>query len=171
MIDRQLLEHLRQRGVRYCLIGASALAAHGWARFTADVDLLTMDDVVLDPRFWSGFRTPEIRRGDADDPLAGLVRFAGDCDHDVIVGRGGAMAFAVHGAVPSPALGCPVATPLALLLLKLEAGGPQDRSDIIGLVQAQRVLNGALWLAQVDQHLELLSTGARRIWQELRPAL
>src|SRR5262245_19328566 len=93
VIDRQLLDHLQNRGVRFCLIGASALASHGWARYTADVDLLTMDDAVLSPRFWSGFGEPEIRRGDQDDPLAGLVRFAGEFAHDVIVGRGRAMSF------------------------------------------------------------------------------
>ena len=38
---------------------------------------------------------------------------------------------------------CRVATALSLLLLKLEAGGPVDRLDIIGLVDAQRELAGA----------------------------
>lgn len=171
MIDRRVTQRLDERAVRYCVIGATALAAHGWARFTADVDLLVMDDSVLDQRFWSGVGSPQIHRGDHDDPLAGIVRFSGEVAHDVIVGRGAAMQLAVATAQPSSVLGCPVATPLALVLLKLEAGGPQDRHDIIGLVQSQRAINGAPWLDLVQEKMTLLSESARDCWAKISSEL
>jgi hypothetical protein len=54
------------------MIGGSALAVHGYARFTADVDLLTMDGRVLDEKFWDGADLPEIRKGDWDVRAANL---------------------------------------------------------------------------------------------------
>ena len=157
--------------MRFCLIGGVALAVHGFARYTADVDLLTMEGAVLDPGFWSGTATPEIRFGDVDDPLAGLVRWPGEPEHDLLVGRGYAMQLAVDSAASSSDLGCPVATPLALVLLKLEAGGPQDRSDILSLAEAQRVLGSVSWLAEIPRHLPHVSVEARACWERVEPDL
>ena len=55
-------------------------------------------------------------------------------------------------AEASAALDCAVATPLALVLLKLEAGGPQGCWDVVSLIQAQRALGRAGW-ADVDDSL------------------
>jgi hypothetical protein len=64
-------------GVRYALIGAHAMAARGYPRFTVDVDLLTTDPRVLDAAFWAALERDgtqvDARRGDADDPLGGVV--------------------------------------------------------------------------------------------------
>jgi len=139
-IDPALRERLDRAGVAWCVIGGCALAARGYARFTADVDLLTMDGRVLEAEFWEGGESPELRIGDWEDPLRGVVRFHGEADVDLIVGVGHAMRFAVKTAEVHPTVGLPVATPLALVLLKLEAGGPVDRSDIIGLVDTRRQL-------------------------------
>jgi len=171
VIDARLIAWLEGKKVRFCVIGGVALAVHGFARYTADVDLLTMETAVLDPAFWSGTVATEIRVGDADDPLAGLVRWPGEPEHDLLVGRGYAMQLAVDTAASSSALGCPVATPLALVLLKLEAGGPQDRSDILSLVEAQRVLGRAAWLAEVPSHLPCLSAEARACWERVEADL
>jgi hypothetical protein len=171
VIDARLIAWLEGKKVRFCVIGGVALAAHGFARYTADVDLLTMEAAVLEPGFWSGTVTPEIHIGDADDPLAGLVRWPGEPEHDLLVGRGYAMQLAVDTATSSSALGCPVATPLALVLLKLEAGGPQDRSDILSLVEAQRTLARASWLAEISQHLPRLSAEARACWERVEADL
>jgi hypothetical protein len=54
VLDRRLLDLLEHHGVPFCVIGGVALAVHGHARYTADVDLLTMDRRVLDPAFWAG---------------------------------------------------------------------------------------------------------------------
>ncbi|MFN8010874.1 MAG: hypothetical protein U0P81_05665 [Holophagaceae bacterium] len=169
MIDGGLLGHLDARGVPFCLIGAAALAAHGFARFTADVDLLTLSPDILRPAFWEGHvgEGVEIRRGDEDDPIGGVVRIRGEIVHDVILGKGYAARYAVETARPHSRIPCKVATPLALVLLKLEAGGAKDRLDILGLVSAQAELGGVAWIHEVPEHLPRLSSGARTAWQTL----
>lgn len=153
------------------MIGGSALAVHGYARFTADVDLLTMDDRVLDRSFWGGSDLPEIRKGDWDDPLRGVVRFYSEPGLDLIVGAGHAMRFAVETAELNSVLGWRVATPLGMILLKLEAGGPMDRSDIMGLVDTRRQLGSVEWLRQIGIHLPRMSDEARNCFATLEPHL
>jgi len=171
VLDPDLVARLDTKGVRFCVIGGVALAVHGFARYTVDVDLLTMDTVVLAPDFWSGTAVRDIRRGEADDPLAGLVRWPAEPPHDLLVGHGHAMRFAVDTAIENTIIGACVASPLALVLLKLEAGGPQDRNDILALVDAQKVLAGMNWLADVPHHLRLLSAGARACWARVATEL
>jgi hypothetical protein len=171
-IDPQVLRKLENEKVGYCLIGAAALAANGFARYTADVDLLTVDKKALVAAYWDGLRRrPEVRRGDADDPLLGDARWSGETQLDLIVGKGHAAHLAVDTAVGLPGNPCRVATPLALTLLKLEAGSPQDRADVLSLVSVQRELNGAPWLAEVTQHLKKLSRDARAAWKALQADL
>ncbi len=66
-------------GAPHALIGAAALAIHGVSRSTHDLDLLATEPSCLDPRQWSALSEEgivvEVRKGDADDPLAGVVRF------------------------------------------------------------------------------------------------
>jgi hypothetical protein len=110
----------------------------------------------------------EIRRSDADvgdEPVAGLVRWPADPPDDVLVGRGYAMSLAVGTSAVEPALAVPVATSLALVLLKLEAGGPQDRSDIVALPEAEAVLGRFDWSDAVEPHLPRLGDGAREVWR------
>jgi hypothetical protein len=171
VIDRELIELLAAQQVCCCVIGAAALAKHGWARYSADIDLLTMNPAVLDSAFWPAERHVVVRQGDADDPLAGVARWPADVPHDVIVGRGAIMRLAVDTAVFDSTLGCAVATPQALVLLKLEAGGAQDKYDIVGLVNARRAIDGASWLQGVPSMLDVASARARRVWQELAPSL
>jgi hypothetical protein len=168
-LDPQVLGRLEERRISFCLIGAAALSANGFARYTADVDLLTLDTRVLVMSFWEGLvRTPEVRKGGEDDPLQGVVRWSGDLPLDLIVGRGHAARLAVDTAVVLPTFPALVATPLALTLLKLEAGSPQDRADILSLASVQRELNGAAWLAEVPLHLDQLSQAAREVWQAMQ---
>lgn len=170
-IHPALRARLDRGGVAWCVIGGCALAAHGYARFTADIDLLTMDGRVLEAAFWEGGELPELRVGDWEDPLRGVVRFHSEPEIDLIVGVGHAMRFAVKSAVVHPALRVPVATPLALVLLKLEAGGPVDRSDIVGLADTRRQLGDDAWLAEIPQHIDLLSEEARACYADLAPHL
>ena len=172
MLDRALLAHLEVSRVRFCVIGGIALAAHGYARYTADVDLLTMDRRVLDAAFWtSAGRTVEIRVGDADDPLGGIVRWPSVPPHDLLVGRGYAMQVAVDSPVRDDILEAPVATALALVLLKLEAGAPHDLSDVLALAEAQRTLGTYDWRDQIAAHLPRLSATARAAWDRIAPDL
>ena len=168
MLDRELLDHLDRCRVRWCVIGGVALAAHGYARYTADIDLLTMDSRVLADPFWSGLaHAVEIRIADGDDPLGGLVRWISTPPHDLIVGRGFAMQLAVDTAAWDPILNAPVATPAALVMLKLEAGAPHDLNDILALATAQAVLGGPDWRSVVERDLDRLSASARDAWQRV----
>ena len=130
---------LDRASVRYAVIGAGALAAHGIARSTFDLDLFTTDAAALEPRTWADMAADsrirlEIRRGDASDPLAGLIRLAttGERDVDVVVGRLQWQADVVERAVSVESAGVrlPVVNPADLILLKLYAGGSQDYWDI-----------------------------------------
>lgn len=51
---------------------AERLAAHGVARATADVDLLTVDPACLDEALWEGVRSAgvavDVRTGDVSEP-------------------------------------------------------------------------------------------------------
>ena len=82
---------LDRQQVRYALIGAAALAARGVARSTFDIDLLTTDRRVLDAAAWAMFTATaiDVRRGDLDDPLAGVIRITLDADRpvDIVVGK------------------------------------------------------------------------------------
>lgn len=80
---------LRREGVDFALIGAAALAAHGVSRATVDIDLLVTDPRALDFVWDDEHVIVDVRRGDADDPLAGVVRFAhpGERHVDLVVGR------------------------------------------------------------------------------------
>ena len=162
MLSDSLLDRLQEGGVRFCVIGGVAMALRGYVRNTADIDLLTVDPRVLSPSFWAGEGAFEIRRGDFDDPFLGVVRVSLPYPHDLIVGRSALARFAVETSAPVPSVRAPVATPLALLLLKLEAGSRRDLMDALELVSVRRELDGAPWLAELEAHEKLLSAEGRR---------
>jgi hypothetical protein len=56
LLDRvcALLAH---HGIDHAIIGAAALAAHGVARATMDLDLLATDPACLDERVWEDLRS------------------------------------------------------------------------------------------------------------------
>lgn len=166
-VDAALL-WLAQHQVPACLIGGSALSVRGYARYTEDVDLLVMDPRVLDTVFWTGGPAPlRLARGDEQDPLAGVVELGGRVE--IIVGKGHAAEHALRTSEVVPSRGQPVATALALVLLKLEAGGPVDVQDILQLVSVQRALGLGGWVAEIAQHAPRLSVHAREVWQRVRP--
>ncbi len=84
--------NLDQHHIQYALIGAAALAVHGISRSTADQDLLVVDPEVLGSEIWmpiASSASVDIRPGDADDPLMGVVRLRArnERDVDIVVGR------------------------------------------------------------------------------------
>ena len=170
LVAEKLLDHLEHSGVASCLIGGLALAAWGHARFTQDVDLLTLDDRILQPSFWqdSGLPEPTLRAGDATDPLGGVARIPLQPVHDLILGRGHAASHALDTAVAREGLPCRVASPLGLSLLKLEAGGPQDGFDILALLGLSSVLGFPDLTAEIQQQLPRLGPEARRFWEKLQ---
>jgi hypothetical protein len=132
----QVVSHLERASIPFALIGAGALAIHGVSRSTLDIDLLATDRRLLEPVFWalgSGVEV-EVRRGDAADPLAGVVRCrAPNQRHvDIVIGKAAWQAALVARAEPLTRSGraIPAARVEDLVLLKLYAGGSQDRWDI-----------------------------------------
>lgn len=168
----RVVAHLEGRGVATALIGGGALAVHGIARTTEDLDLLVLDVVVLDEGFWDSPRESmkvEIRRGDGDDPLAGVVRCAdGETAVDVVVGKGAWMKDVLARRIRLTLEGssCPVVDAADLVLLKLDAGGPQDILDVRLLLAH----DGARLRAEVERRMAGLPHGITTLWEGgLRP--
>ena len=170
-----LLDHvaalLEGADVAYALVGAGALAVHGVSRSTVDHDLLTTEPRVLTRPFWTALPAGVLvdpRRGDAADPLAGVVRFtlAGQRDVDVVVGRAGWMDGVLQRrtTVPLPGRDLPVVALSDLILLKLYAGGMQDRWDIGQLLATTSASNVR---EDVESRLNLLPAECGALWQRL----
>ena len=161
---------LDARGVAHAVIGATAMAVHGVSRATADIDLLVTDPGCLEPGVWAkvaatGARA-DIRRGDADDPLAGVVRITSGDEPpvDVIVGRSDWQTAILARAVPAEVAGAtvPVAAASDVVLLKLYAGGPQDAWDIAQLLDAVPAA-----AAQVDAAVPALPAECAALWRRI----
>lgn len=121
-------ERQRAAEVPFAVIGAVAMAVHGFPRQTLDFDFFTTDRRTLDSALWAEMEpAAEICRGDAEDPLAGVMRFH-EPEIDVVVGRYLWQAELVERATPMSVAGheLPVVTLPDLILLKLHAGGYRD---------------------------------------------
>jgi hypothetical protein len=163
---------LDRAGIPHALIGAAALAACGIARSTFDIDILAVDSRCLDAALWRdlepGGVTIDLRRGDAADPLAGVVRLeqSGERPVDLVVGRHTWQARALARAL-RPAGSPPVVQGRDLVLLKLYAGGTQDMWDIrelLALQDADRLVE------EVNADVADLPVDAARRWSEVRDA-
>jgi len=164
---------LGDAAVSHALIGAAAMAAHGVSRATVDLDVLVVAPACLDPGMWSSLRAQGVaialRRGVDSVPLAGVVRFAaaGERPVDLVVGKGAwqrsALARAERGRFAGVDL--PILRAADLILLKLYAGGPQDRWDIAQLLAAGD--HGAL-VEEIELRLPDLPPEAAALWRSLR---
>jgi hypothetical protein len=164
--------HLEDRGVSSAMIGAGALAIHGVSRSTFDRDLLVSDRRVLDSNFWSDLRagvSVDSRRGDAADPLAGVVRChqPGERDVDIVVIHAPWVDAVLMRAVSRETGGAAgrVVTAADLILLKLYAAGSQDRWDIEQLLALD---SSGTVRRDVDQRITGLPVRCRPLWAELR---
>ena len=68
---------LESIGAPYALIEARAVGARGFPRMTLDYDFLTSDERILRREIWRPLEqagaTADPRKGDYDDPIAGVV--------------------------------------------------------------------------------------------------
>ena len=141
---RRVFEVVEGRSLPVALIGGVALAAHGIVRATKDADLLATDTGLLDATVWEPLEaenvTVSVNRGDAEDPLAGVVRFRRDTEApvDLVLGRERWLDGVLARRQPVELSGEPlqVVTAADLVLLKLDAGGPID------LIDARLLLSG-----------------------------
>jgi hypothetical protein len=161
---------LTEHGIPCALIGAAALAARGVARSTYDIDLLVADPRVLDPDLWAAARAVDtrvdIRRGDFDDPLGGVIRVeqASQRPVDVVLGKHAWQREMLSRAEAVPG-GPPIVLPADLILLKLYAGGPQDLWDIRELLN-QPDMEGVA--QRVDEGIASSSAPMRELWATIR---
>jgi hypothetical protein len=163
-----VIDHLERSGVLCALIGGVALGAHGVARATLDIDLMVVDPVVLDSEFWSSLRSvgsPEIRAGDVDDPLVGVVRLSGGAQPiDVIVGRPWtARMLERRMFIQVSGKRLPIVDRADLILLKLFAAGPQDLLDVQLLLAAEPGQRAA-----VEDRLADAPQPVRITWEKLQ---
>ncbi len=168
-----VVAHLRARNTPFALIGAAAMAVHGVSRSTRDLDLLVVARECLSLAYWESLRAggvyANVQVGDADDPLAGVVRLTASDQPplDLVVGKApwqaGILSRAVETAVEGVSV--PVAGRADLILLKLYAGGPQDAWDI-----AQLLAGGAhpTIVSEVEGRLQHLPSDCRILWQRIR---
>lgn len=168
LLDR-IAKTLRTAEIPFALIGASAMATHGVGRSTLDQDLLVVDDHCLQPTLWTALQeagvTVDVRKGDAFDPLAGVVRFEekGQLPVDLVVGKFSWQRKVVERAIPAPD-GIPVVGAADLILLKLYAGGPQDAWDIQQMLATE---DREALTAEVDERLSELSAEAAALWRKI----
>jgi hypothetical protein len=168
---------LDELGVPCALIGAAALAAHGYPRATIDIDLAVATDpfttleaarrrIAGEPGVEANLTTP-----DSDDPLGGVLTVTGeDFDPVQVVNflnplsrRRNPGSEAVRTATAGAVAGSPLrlVTLPYLIALKLYAGGYKSRLDVLELLtrnpDAQR---GEIALVCADFGLE-------NDWQEI----
>lgn len=168
----RVAELLGEEEIDFVVIGASAMAVYGVSRSTYDVDLMTIDAQALQAATWAVLESEgievDLRYGDVQDPLRGVVRFEAREQRpvDLIVGHGGWQAgifdragWAVFEGVELPVVGL-----VDLILLKIYAGGPQDLWDIRQLLdcdQSNELQN------LVSAALEKLPADLRRTWSKV----
>jgi hypothetical protein len=164
-----VVAYLAERRTKSALIGAEALAVHGIARATFDSDLLVASRDVLRDGFWSKLpsrTSADLRSGDAEDPLAGVVRLKRRKEKvDVIVGRPWVRPMLDRSTrlrVAGEEL--PVVDGADLVLLKLFAAGPQDLLDVRLLLQR----NGSELVQEIERRLPRVPAEIGRTWRRLR---
>jgi hypothetical protein len=145
---------LAEHGVDCALIGAMAMAVHNYARSTRDLDLGTATDPfrVLAPlarELRAQGLDAVLNEPDHDDPLGGVVNVSGD-DFDPIqivnflnpLGGGENPGLeAVQQATPVPGTSFRVVDLPHLIALKLYAGGPKSKLDVIELITRNPTLD------------------------------
>jgi hypothetical protein len=167
-----ITRELDVRRVQYALVGAGALAVHGVLRASDDLDLLVTDRAVLSSGAWDELASHgvgvEVRLGDDEDPLAGVIRFTGASSSsvtvDVVVGKhawqADVLARAERRRITST-LELPVVTASDLILLKLFAGAPRDLRDVEEILDSE---NGSAVEPAVTREIDRLPREAREAW-------
>ncbi|MGK2859779.1 MAG: hypothetical protein ACSLFQ_21490 [Thermoanaerobaculia bacterium] len=160
--------------IEFMLVGAAALAARGLTRGTRDLDFMTTDRTVLGLD-WSALLPPDaridVKRGDSDDPLAGVVRFVrSDAEEvDLVVARWKWQQSVLERSEACDVGAFVVRVPSVgdLVLLKLEAGSFLDQRDAAQLLE----IHGAAASRDIDERIAELPEQLQRAWQSFRRGL
>jgi len=136
---------LADEGLEAVLIGAVALAAHRYVRFTHDVDLgvnadLTQMRQLVDSLRARGY-APVFHEPDGQDPLGGVIDIPGPFGMVQIVSFEGRFPAAIRDALAGQVIrtrpdgGLRVIPIPQLVALKLYAGGWKSLADIVELLR------------------------------------
>jgi hypothetical protein len=163
-------------GASYALIGGRAVSVRGHPRMTLDYDFLTTNRGVLQADVWRDLEqfgaTIDPRKGDFDDPLAGVVHISFDdgMEVDVVVAKWKWQQAVIDRAdnLDFGGTRLPVPRTSDLILLKLTAGGHLDLQDVAALLavsDVERVVR------EVDENIHLLDPDASAAWKRIRPSV
>ena len=141
-----VVDVLREAGVRYAVHGAMAASVHGLVRASLDADAVAFIGVpqaaALHDTLVAAGLTTSLRRGDPDDPIAALlaVEDAHGNRVDLLVGLRGLTVAALERAIEVPFQGASltVLDREDFIATKLFAGGPQDLADAAAAVSVDR---------------------------------
>lgn len=147
-VAEEIADMLQSRGVGAVVIGAVALAAHGYVRFTEDLDLGVTTDLdtlhrVAEALKAAGFDV-ELREPAGDDPLGGVVDVRGGFGLVQIVNYGGRFPAVIESGLAAADTVIRAGSRLRivplphLVALKLYAGGTKSRADIVELLSRNR---------------------------------
>lgn len=142
---------------------------------TLDYDFLTSDDRVLTPEVWKEIETRgatvDPRKGDSDDPIAGVVHitFANGVEADVLLARWKWELEILERAEPLDVGGVVVPVPIIsdLILLKLAAGGPIDLQDVVALLEGDR----SRLMDEVEQKIGRVLPDVAAVWERVKESL
>jgi hypothetical protein len=165
----QILESI---GAPYALIGARAVGARGYPRMTLDYDFLTSDERVLEREVWKVLEergaTIDPRKGDFDDPIAGVVHitFADGVEADVLLAKWKWELEIIKRSERLDVGGSIVPVPITsdLILLKLAAGGPIDLQDVVSLLATNR----ESLVREVDDKIDQVLPDVSAAWESLK---
>lgn len=136
---------LSEEGLPVLVIGAIALAAHRYVRFTQDVDLGVDADIrqmrKLEELLRAAGYDAELHEPDGDDPLGGVIDVSGGFGLVQIVNFGNRFPAAIRDALAGEDIrirpdGVLRIMPIPqLVALKLYAGGLKSLADIVELLR------------------------------------
>ena len=136
---------LDQHGVPAVVIGAVALAAYRYVRYTEDIDLGVDADLPCMRKLAAALReegfTVELREPDGDDPLGGVIDVSGSFGLVQVVSFADRLPAAIRDALAgddvrvSPGSNLRLVPLPQLVALKLYAGGSKSRADIVELLR------------------------------------
>ncbi len=176
MLLELVVSALESIGAPYAVIGGQAVAMRGHPRLTVDYDFLTADRRVFDREVWTSLEEKgavvDVRKGEPDDPLAGVVHITllEERDADVVVAKWRWEQGVIERAERLMLQGISVPIPQTsdLILLKLAAGGYLDLQDVYALLHAG---HREQLVREVDQIIDALPAHAQESWKRIVTSL
>lgn len=135
-VAREVSDRLRQRGVPHALVGGLAVGAHGWERYTKDVDVLvpsTRRDVLRTAARSTLYRLDIMRA-----PLRGIRFYRHGVAVDTMQPLPSGKFLDAELVLPAAGEAPPVIGLPALVYMKLASNRAKDRADVVELLKAGR---------------------------------